>query len=156
MYATPALALSVLNFIFWSLTLAGILALLAFAWRSAMRRRGFRLVGLLQKEQVLRQAVDVPVRIGGAGGGPWPAWLARRGTLVLTRKRLAGFAHRARFVLVRGGGVRSDTIRTEGEWLIVRPQGNPARSRVREVAFWYAVEDAEGWARDALRVLRGR
>ncbi len=145
-----------LNFLFWTLTLAGILALLAFAWRSAMRRRGFRLVGLLQKEEVLRQAVDVPVRIGGAGRGLRPGLLARRGTLVLTRKRLAGFAHRARFVLVRGGGIRSDAIRAEGEWLIVRPQGNPAKARVREVAFWYGVGDAEGWARDALRVLRGR
>jgi hypothetical protein len=145
-----------LNFLFWSLTLVGILALLAFAWRSAMRRRGFRLVGLLQKEEVLRQAVDVPVRIGGAGGGTRPALLARRGTLVLTRRRLAGFAHRARFVLVRGGGIPSDTIRAEGEWLIVRPQRNPAKARTREVAFWYGVEDAEGWARDALRVLRGR
>lgn len=145
-----------LNFLFWSLTLVGILALLAFAWRSAMRRRGFRLVGLLQKEEVLRQAVDVPVRIGGAGGGTRSALLARRGTLVLTRKRLAGFAHRARFVLVRGGRAPSEVVRAEGEWLIVRPQRNPAKARTREVAFWYGVEDAEGWARDALRVLRGR
>ncbi len=155
-FVLPHSRTPLLNFLFWSLTLAGVLALLAFAWRSAMRRRGFRLVGLLQKEGVLRQAVDVPVRITRAGGGPRPRSLGRRGTLVLTRKRLAGFAHRARFVLVRGAGTRSDTIRADGEWLVVRPQGNPARARVREVAFWYGVEDAEGWARDALRVLRGR
>lgn len=145
-----------LNFLFWALTLAGILGLLAFAWRSAMRRRGFRLVGLLEKEEVLRQAVDVPVRIGSAGEGFQSSLLARRGTLVLTRKRLAGFAHRARFVMVRGGRVPRDAVQVKGEWLIVRPQGNPARRRAREVAFWYGVEDAEGWARDARGVLRGR
>ncbi len=147
-----------LNFLFWLLTFLGIIALLGFAWRSAMRRRGFRLIGLLEKEGVLRQAVDVPVRVGDTqGGGSFrPAFFARRGTLVLTRQRLAGFAHRARFVLVRGGGARSDAVRAEREWLLVRLEGKRARQPGRSVVFRYAVADPEGWARDAARVLRGR
>ncbi len=145
-----------LNLLLWLFMLGGLLGLLVFAWRSAMRRRGFRLIELLQKEGVLRQAVDVPVRLGGGRGGGRSTLLARRGTLVLTRRRLAGFAHRARFVLVQGGGLPRGAVRSDGPWLIVRPQGNPTKKPVRKVEFWYAVEDAEGWARDAARVLRGR
>jgi hypothetical protein len=138
-----------LNMALWLVMLSGGIALVVFAWRSAMRRRGFRLLKLLEQEGVLRYAVDVPVAMGGAGAG----LLARRGTVVLTRKRLAGFAHRARFVLVRGGGARAGAVTADGGWLVIRPAVRAA-SGAPPPAFRFQLPDAEGWSRDARRVLK--
>ena len=139
-----------LNLLLWTVTFLGIVALLRFSWRSAMRRRGFRLIRILgAQEGVLRSAVDVRVRRGRSGG---VGFFARRGTVVLTSERLAGFAHRARFVLVKGRGVEARTVRAEDGWLVVQP-----RSREGEAGapLGFRVEDPEGWAREARRALRG-
>jgi hypothetical protein len=145
-----------LNLALWLITLAGLIALIAFAWRSAMRRRGFKLLKLLEPEQVLRSAVEVPVVMErGKPGRVRPGLLARRGTVVLTRKRLAGFAHRARFVLVRAAGPRAATVRADNGWLVIQPDGKRGEGGVRP-AFRYQVPDAEGWSREARKVLRLR
>jgi hypothetical protein len=146
---------SMLNLVLWIALLAGTVALIAFAWRSAMRRRGFKLLELLQGEQVLRHAVDVPVRRGDArgAGGESVGLLSRRGTLVLTRKRLAGFAHRARFVLVRGPARPAAVIEATDGWLVIRPAGRKKGGR-SVPAFRFQVPDAEGWSRDVKRALR--
>ena len=136
-----------------AVTLGGILFLLLLTWRSAMRRRGFRLVEMLGEEGVLREAVDVPVRFGSARPGSPPAGRARRGTVVLTRRRLAGFSHRARFALVQGAESHPRMVRPEGTWMAVRPRGGTA-SDAREV--WFEVGDGEGWARDTRKVLQKR
>jgi hypothetical protein len=141
----------VLNTVFWTATLVGILAMLAFTWRSAMRRRGFKLVALLRDEGLLRQAVDVPVRLG-TGGTRALGVLERRGSLVLTRKRIAGFSHRARFVLVRQARIPPGVVRADGEWLLITP---PQQGRQGQVTIAYRVDDPDGWVRDATRVLRG-
>ena len=120
-----------------------------------MRRRGFKLVELLREEGLLRQAVDVPVRVGTDRKGS-PGLLQRRGTLVLTKKRIAGFSHRARFVLVRQSRVPAGALRVDGEWLLITPHQRPGRGRQGEITIGYRVEDPEGWLRDATRVLRGR
>jgi hypothetical protein len=138
-----------LNLLLWLAMLSGSIALVVFAWRSAMRRRGFRLLKLLEKEGVLRYAVDVPVAVGETTRA---GMLPRRGTVVLTRKRLAGFAHRARFVLVRGGGGRAGAVAADGGWLLVRPGGRAASGA--SPTFRFQVPDAEDWSRDARRVLR--
>jgi hypothetical protein len=140
-----------LNLILWLVIFAGILGMILFAWRSAMRRRGFRLLKLLEGEEVLRYAVDIPMARGSST--PAVELLARRGTVVLTRKRLAGFAHRSRFVLVRGGTTRSGAVEADGGWLVVRPVGRKKDGRAAPV-FRFQVPDAEGWSRDARRVLR--
>lgn len=143
-----------LNLVLWLATLVGLAALLLFAWRSAMRRRGFQLLKLLEAEGVLRYAVDVPVVIGGRARGGRGGVLARRGTVVLTRRRLAGFAHRARFVLVRGGGARADAIQADDGWLVVRPGAGQRRGGGEAPVFRFRVPDAGGWSRDARKVLR--
>jgi len=93
--------------------------------------------------------VDVRVRRGRAGG---TGFFARRGTVVLTSERLAGFAHRARFVLVKGRGVEARTVRAEDGWLVVQPR---SRKGSEGVPIGFRVEDSEGWAREARRALRG-
>jgi len=140
----------VLNLLLWTVTLLGILALLRFSWHSAMRRRGFRLVRILRaQEGVLRSAVGVRVRRGSSGG---TGIFARRGTVVLTSERLAGFAHRARFVLVKGRGMEARSIEADDGWLVVQPRTRKGGSGAR---LGFRVEDPEGWARDARRILRG-
>jgi hypothetical protein len=139
--------------ILWAVTLGGILFLLLLTWRSAMRRRGFRLVDMLREEGILREAVDVPVRFGPARPGSPPPGRPRRGTVVLTRRRIAGFSHRARFALLRGVESNPRMVRPEGAWLAVRPRGD-ATGDAREV--WFEVGDGEGWARDARKVLQSR
>ena len=134
-----------------AVTLGGILFLLLLTWRSAMRRRGFRLVEMLGDEGVLREAVDVPVRFGSVRPGSPPGGRTRRGTIVLTRRRLAGFSHRARFALVQGSESHPGMVRPEGDWIAVRPRGG-ATGDAREV--WFEVGDGEGWTRDARKVLK--
>jgi len=141
-----------LNLLLWLAMLAGLVALVWFTWRSAMRRRGFRLLRMLESEQVVRFAVDVPMRTGEPEAGSSPGTFGRRGTIVLTRKRLAGFAHRARFVLVRSGKGGSGVVRADGEWVVVRPAST--RKGVRAPEFRFQVPDAEGWSEDARKVLR--
>jgi hypothetical protein len=138
-----------LNLLLWLGILAGFGMLVLLAWRSAMRRRGFRLVKMLDGEQLVRHAVDVPVVVGKGSGGA----LARRGTLVLTRKRLAGFTHRSRFVVVRGGFAEGASVRAEGEWLLVRPAGRTSRGAAAPF-FRFRLPDADGWQADARKVLR--
>jgi len=137
----------------WTVTLGGILVLLLLTWRSAMRRRGFRLVEMLRDEGLLREAIDVPVRFGSARPGSPPGGRARRGTLVLTRRRLAGFSHRARFALLQGGESHPHMVRREGSWIAVRPRGGTTGDAPEA---WFEVGDGDGWVRDARRVLQGR
>lgn len=140
-----------LNLILWLFLLAGTVALIGFAWRSAMRRRGFQLLRLLESEQILRHAVDVPVVKGNTRRAA--GLLSRRGTVVLTRNRLAGFAHRSRFVLVRGGNTRPGAVVSDDGWLVVRPGGRTT-GREPTPSFRFRVADAEGWSREARKVLR--
>lgn len=143
-----------LNLTFWLFTLAGVIALILFSWRSAMRRRGFRLLRLLEEEGVLHSAIDVPVQIGASRRR---SWLARRGTVVLTRKRLAGFVHRARFVMVRGGGAGANSVSTQGGWLVIQPRGGKCGAGAAGPSLRFQVPDAEEWVREARRVLgKGR
>lgn len=141
-----------LNLVFWLLTLAGLVALIWFAWRSAMRRRGIRLIDRLGEEGVLRACIDVPVRMT-RDGRPLHR-LRRRGTVVLTKRRLAGFTHRSRFVFVPERGKKRDLVRAQGEWLVIRPAASGA-GKAPEV-FFQVGDDADGWARETDRVLRGR
>jgi hypothetical protein len=141
-----------INLLFWLLTLAGVVALLVFAWQSAMRRRGYRLVDLLGEEGVVRHAISVPVRIGTGGAGS-PV-LPRRGTVVLTRRRLAGFTHRSRFVLVRGAGSRNSRLTAADGWLVIRQDGSRGGAGT-ELRFRVG-DAAADWARDASRILHGR
>jgi hypothetical protein len=127
-------------------------ALLVFAWQSAMRRRGYRLVDLLGDEGVIRHAVSVPVRIGPAGAGT-PV-LPRRGTVVLTRRRLAGFTHRSRFVLVRGASSRNSRLAAADGWLVIRQDGS--RGGVGMELRFQLGDAAADWAHDASRILQGR
>jgi hypothetical protein len=101
----------------------------------------------------VRYAVDVPVVMGEGTALAQTGVLAKRGTVVLTRKRLTGFAHRARFVLVRSGASRSAAVKSDGPWLVVRPGGRKADGAPAP-AFRFQVPDAEGWSRDARKVLR--
>ncbi|MGH7458693.1 MAG: hypothetical protein ACREKN_06415 [Longimicrobiaceae bacterium] len=137
-----------MNQLFWALTLAGLIFLLFSFWRGSMRRRGARLARVLEeKEGVLRSAVEAPVRFTPPPAGESPPPWSRRGTLVLTRVRLAGFAGRARFVLVKGGGARPGMVAAEQGWLVVRPRGKAGR------AVWYHLADAEEWVREARKML---
>jgi hypothetical protein len=141
----------VINLLLWMLTLAGLVALVGFAWRSAMRRRGIRLVEMLREEGVLHAGIDLPVQI--TRDGRRTHLLPRRGTVVLTKRRLAGFAHRSRFVFVRGRGLKRGAVGAEGEWLMIRPSGDAGGGP--QVGFRIGDAAAE-WARDAGRVLRLR
>lgn len=120
-----------------------------------MRRRGFKLVTLLEKETVLRSAVDVPIRRAAteprvrSNGTPFQ----RRGTVVLTRQRIAGFAHRTRFVLVRGRDFDPRSLRAEGSWLVIEPR---RRNQPGGATLRYAVEDADAWVREARKALSKR
>jgi hypothetical protein len=140
-----------LNLVLWLSLLVGFVALVAFAWRSAMRRRGFRLLKMVEQEGVLRYAVDVPVAVGEKR--PIAEGLARRGTLVLTRKRLAGFAHRSRFVLVRGAGKRGGAVRAEPGWLVVRPAGR-TRGGGSPPSIRFRIPDSEVWREEIRRAIR--
>jgi hypothetical protein len=129
---------------FWILWLAigvGTVALIVMAWRAAMRRRGFRLMERLAEEHVILHAVDVPVLDRGR---------RRRGTLVLTRKRLAGYSHNARWVFVRGSKLPPRPLAAEGDRLVVRPLGEKAGAPELR----YLVGDAAGWLEEARKVLR--
>jgi hypothetical protein len=129
---------------FWILWLAigvGTVALIVMAWRAAMRRRGFKLLDKLAGEHLILHAVDVPVLDRGR---------RRRGTLVLTRKRLAGYSHNARWVFVRGTRLPPRPLAAEGDRLVVRPLGEkPGAPELR-----YLVGDAERWVEEARRVLK--
>jgi len=140
-----------LNLLLWLSILIGFLALVALAWRSAMRRRGFRLLKMVESEGVLRYAVDVPVGIGKGRAGD--SVLARRGTIVLTRKRLAGFAHRSRFVLVRGAAKSGGAVRAEPGWLVVRPAGT-RRGGGAPPVFRFRIPNAEEWREEVRRTIR--
>lgn len=128
---------------FWLLWLAigaGTLSLIVLAWRAAMRRRGFRLVEKLSDEGVIRYAVDVPVLARGR---------RRRGSVVLTRRRLAGYSHDARWVLVRGSKLPPRPLAAEGDRLVVRPLGEKPGAP----ELFYQVDDAEAWLAAARKVL---
>jgi hypothetical protein len=142
-----------LNLTLWLSILLGFVALVVFAWRSSMRRRGFRLLKMLEAEGVLRYGVDVPVAIGDARAAPRDTLVAKRGTLVITRKRVAGFVHRRRFVLVRGGNARKGAVRAENGCLVIRI-GQTRQGGVEAPAVRFLVPDAEAWAAEARKVLR--
>jgi hypothetical protein len=129
--------------VFWLLWLAigvGTVSLIVFAWRAAMRRRGFKLVEKLSGERVVRYAVDVPVLDRGR---------RRRGTLVLTRKRLAGYSHNSRWVFVRGSKLPARPLAAEGDRLVVRPLGDGRDAP----ELHYLVDDAQAWLAEARKVL---
>lgn len=141
-----------LDLLLWLTLPLGFIALGMVAWRGTMRRRGFRLVRMLDEEGVLRYAVDVPVAFG-EGRRPGQGPFAGRGTLVLTRKRLAGFAHRRRFVLVRTSKTRKDAIRAEDGCLVIR-MGGVGKGGAAPPPVRFRVPDAESWSADARKVLR--